>query len=104
MNLSRRNFIIKSAITCAGISSILVADKSFATDGYILVFGNGVVLVRNETMCSGCGKCLEMCPADAIYVDDVVHIDSALCYFDSCTACVDVCPSNGLEIKIRLVI
>jgi ferredoxin len=44
--------------------------------------------------CVGCGACVDVCPQDAIVVDDVAVIDNDKCV--ECGACVDECPSNAI--------
>lgn len=46
--------------------------------------------------CTGCEKCLEVCPAGAIYmVDKKAQIDEGQC--TECSACVRVCPNNAIK-------
>ncbi|MBO4552558.1 MAG: 4Fe-4S binding protein [Candidatus Methanomethylophilaceae archaeon] len=45
--------------------------------------------------CVGCGACADVCPQNAITVDDVAVIDSGKCV--ECGACVDECPSSAIE-------
>lgn len=45
-----------------------------------------------------CGRCIDVCPLDAIGVDEAKHIriDRAKC--DSCGKCAEVCPAKALEL------
>ena len=43
-----------------------------------------------ESECVGCGACADVCPNDAITVDD-----ASKCV--DCGACIDECPSSALE-------
>ncbi len=50
----------------------------------------------HESLCMGCGICLDVCPYGARYLDDfkrVVQIRPFLC--DSCGSCVAICPNNA---------
>ncbi|MGI5964867.1 MAG: DUF362 domain-containing protein [Candidatus Methanomethylophilaceae archaeon] len=47
-----------------------------------------------EDNCTACGACEEVCPQDAIVVDDVAVIDQDACV--DCGACVDECPSDAI--------
>jgi NAD-dependent dihydropyrimidine dehydrogenase PreA subunit len=50
----------------------------------------------NQTLCVGCGVCIDECPNGAISLSgDVVTVSSALC--DDCGACVEVCPNGALS-------
>ncbi len=48
--------------------------------------------------CSGCGLCVDECPAEAIKIDDegISTIDEDEC--TECGACVDICPSVAISI------
>lgn len=51
----------------------------------------------NETMCTGCGCCVLICPEGA--VDNlpcfIARIDEDLC--TACLECIDGCPNQALE-------
>ncbi|MBN1109673.1 MAG: 4Fe-4S binding protein, partial [Methanomassiliicoccales archaeon] len=42
----------------------------------------------------GCGACEDVCPNQAITVDDVAVIDANKC--DDCGTCIEECPSEAL--------
>ena len=44
--------------------------------------------------CVGCGACADVCPQNAITVDDVAVIDANACV--DCGACIDECPSDAI--------
>ena len=46
-------------------------------------------------LCVACGSCAEVCPEDAITIEDVCVIYSAACV--DCGMCVDECPSGALS-------
>lgn len=47
------------------------------------------------SMCTQCGKCIEVCPTDAISNDaGVIKIDPEKCTY--CLACVDECPFGAI--------
>ncbi len=53
-----------------------------------------MIYVNNET-CTGCGTCLEICPENAIVIQDAVaHIEDELC--KGCELCVDSCPQGAI--------
>ncbi len=45
--------------------------------------------------CDGCGTCTDVCPVDAIKVNDKAKIDNDECI--DCGACVDECPQEALK-------
>jgi ferredoxin len=50
--------------------------------------------VTNETLCTGCGVCEEVCPAGAISCSPRLEIGSA-CFF--CFNCVRHCPEHAID-------
>jgi ferredoxin len=51
----------------------------------------------DEDACTGCGACSEVCPAEAISVDDTAKVDSELC--TECGACVEECPVEAITLE-----
>jgi len=51
----------------------------------------------DEETCTACGACAEVCPVDAITVDDVAKVDAELC--SECGACVDECPVEAISLE-----
>jgi ferredoxin len=47
-----------------------------------------------EAECVACGACADVCPQDAITVDDVAVINPDKCV--DCGACIDECPSSAI--------
>ena len=50
--------------------------------------------VVDESLCTGCGVCLDVCPVDAIVLLNDVATVSDDC--TACGACVAECPNNAL--------
>ncbi len=56
-----------------------------------------VAKVNNEE-CTGCGTCVDECPASAITLkDDKAKIDEDEC--TECGTCVDSCPSSAISME-----
>ncbi|MEG6616028.1 CoB--CoM heterodisulfide reductase iron-sulfur subunit A family protein [Peptococcaceae bacterium 1198_IL3148] len=58
----------------------------------------GTVATVNEKWCKGCGLCVNICPYDARYIDEINHVArvrEVLC--QGCGACVAACPSNASQ-------
>ena len=51
----------------------------------------------NEEKCTGCATCVDVCPVEAITVNEVAHIDVEECI--DCEACVDECPEDALSVE-----
>ena len=50
--------------------------------------------------CTGCGECAEICPVDAVRMeDDVPVVDQDWCI--GCGVCVSRCPTDAARIKLR---
>ncbi|NLN62740.1 MAG: 4Fe-4S binding protein [Myxococcales bacterium] len=50
----------------------------------------------NKDECTGCGDCVEACPAECItLVDEVAVIDEDEC--TECGACIDECPEECIS-------
>jgi len=48
----------------------------------------------NAEECTACGQCADVCPVDAITVDDVAKINAEEC--TDCGLCVDECPVDAI--------
>jgi ferredoxin len=45
--------------------------------------------------CTACGNCAEVCPVDAITVDEKAKVDADTCV--DCGTCVDECPVDAIS-------
>jgi ferredoxin len=63
----------------------------------ILKGGKTMPVKIDEDACTGCGACAEVCPVDAISVDDVAKVDAETC--TECGACVDECPVEAISMQ-----
>jgi len=53
------------------------------------------MMYMDETRCTGCGECVEVCPTDAIHLEKgVAVIDQAEC--SECEVCLGACPEGAI--------
>ncbi|HNS74530.1 MAG TPA: 4Fe-4S binding protein [bacterium] len=53
-----------------------------------------------EEKCTGCGRCFDACPSQAIIlVDRKAQIDDARC--TDCGSCLDACPAGAIVVRSR---
>ena len=51
----------------------------------------------NADICTGCGICVDLCPLEAISLnDDKAVIDEDTC--TECSLCVDECPNDAISL------
>ena len=48
----------------------------------------------DKSTCTGCGICVQVCPVDAITVNQVAEIDEATCI--DCGSCIAECPNTAI--------
>jgi heterodisulfide reductase subunit A len=62
---------------------------------------NGIFVAEvHESLCMGCGLCVDVCPYGARYIDEIKKIAITrpfLC--DSCGSCVAICPNNAAYLR-----
>lgn len=54
-----------------------------------------MAIVVNKDECTGCGICADVCPVEAITVDETATIDPAVC--TACGTCIDECPTEAIS-------
>jgi electron transfer flavoprotein alpha subunit len=55
-------------------------------------------LIIDEETCTGCGACIDVCPYDALSLEDNVAVVNEKCTF--CGACLeDVCPEDAITLE-----
>ncbi|MFH0975153.1 MAG: 4Fe-4S binding protein [Spirochaetota bacterium] len=50
----------------------------------------------HKSKCTGCGACADVCPVEAIKVNDIAKVDENEC--TECGTCIDECPSEALSL------
>ena len=58
-------------------------------------------VIIEESKCTACGTCVDVCPVEAITVDQVVHIDPENCI--DCGSCIYECSEGALSMADRSV-
>ncbi len=57
----------------------------------------GVAPFVSQDGCVGCGECVQVCPADAITLDDdLAFIDGGRCI--GCASCIAACPQEAIDV------
>ncbi len=73
---------------------------NYLPDFFMRRYGNWMSLrpSPNPLICSGCRKCVEICPGEAISVTDkVAVVDLKKC--TRCYCCVELCENSAVELK-----
>jgi ferredoxin len=51
----------------------------------------------DETLCTGCGTCIEQCPVSALSMrDNVPEVDPERCI--ACFCCQEICPETAIKL------
>ncbi|MFX0069613.1 MAG: ATP-binding protein [Candidatus Hermodarchaeota archaeon] len=53
----------------------------------------------DHDLCIGCGNCIEICPVEAITLNEIANVDRNLCL--GCGLCYGNCPEEAITIKLR---
>jgi len=61
-----------------------------------LEIGHRAIAVVDSEKCTGCGVCLDVCPAGAIEVKEKAVINDEIC--TGCAACIAECPNKAIAI------
>jgi NADPH-dependent glutamate synthase beta subunit-like oxidoreductase/NAD-dependent dihydropyrimidine dehydrogenase PreA subunit len=112
-------FLYPGATSIAGIflanpSKILVSERIKGYSAAILAasvmprsprYNKGFTVVVDEKRCRGCGRCIQVCPYQAVSFRKnrvggwFAVVDEALC--KGCGNCISVCPSNSADSPYR---
>ncbi len=50
----------------------------------------------DKEKCTACGACVDVCPVDAIKIEDKAVVDEETCI--DCGTCVDECPVEAISL------
>ena len=67
--------------------------KECPTDAIERDDGSGIVSIDREK-CTGCGICVDVCPTNAIEVNEHAVVNAEAC--TGCAACVSECPNEAI--------
>ncbi len=84
---------VKSSLSAASKANALLRDEEIELEP--------TTAIINNNLCTWCGKCLEICPFDALYQTDyngkqIAAVNQAKC--KGCGMCLPVCPENAIEL------
>lgn len=74
---------------CGGIESML-------RYGAPMMASSGYVAQVDETLCAGCGACVEACPFEAVHLDGTAAVDREACM--GCGVCEAKCPKGAMSL------
>lgn len=83
------------------LASGCMAMRSTLELGYKTMWKGEYRATVDETVCSGCGACVERCPFDAVALDarDLASVDPNACY--GCGICRSACESDAIALVDR---
>lgn len=55
-----------------------------------------MAIIIDQSKCTGCGLCADVCPVEAISVDETASVDVSACL--DCGACVDSCVNEAISL------
>jgi len=91
-NYKRADWFCLCCKCCCGIiSNVIKLEKPaqlLATNHYSVV---------DEGACQACGTCVDLCPMDAINLDDFASINLDRCI--GCGVCIPACPAEAITLK-----
>jgi len=90
-NRSKGNVICNCCSCCCEMFRLVTHTKK----KWILAPSRYVAAV-NDT-CTACGSCLEICPVEAITINELAEINGDICL--GCGLCATACPEDAIQLK-----
>ena len=66
--------------------------------GIPMLNSSGYVANIDESLCELCGKCVDLCPFNALKIDGDLILNWDKCM--GCGVCVDVCSSEAISLEL----
>ncbi|MGE5379370.1 MAG: DUF362 domain-containing protein, partial [Candidatus Saccharibacteria bacterium] len=74
-----------------------VGLRGMKVNGLNMIAPSGYSAIRDEELCTTCGKCANVCPFDAVTVENkIVVFDHEKCM--GCGVCVGLCPQHAMSL------
>jgi NAD-dependent dihydropyrimidine dehydrogenase PreA subunit len=91
---------IKHTCNCCGCACWSVGSIKRRKIPRDIIMATYFIRETDEDECTGCGECVEVCPVDAVTVEnDFPAIDEEWCI--GCGVCVAKCPTAAAQLQLR---
>jgi len=63
---------------------------------YVFYIAGAMAVTIDKEKCTACGACVDVCPVDALKLEDTAVVDEETCI--DCGTCVDECPVDAISL------